>query len=111
MCAALTTLNRLPDCVLPTPNQTLYPGVWRCAVLHCVICCPQFKDWFSNPLTGAVETGQEVSRQLVERLHGVLRPFLLRCAPDKGVCVESVGVGLGPHCAAQCEAEQISNDI
>ena len=41
-------------------------------------CCVQFKDWFSNPLTGAVETGQEVSRQLVERLHGVLRPFLLR---------------------------------
>lgn len=39
---------------------------------------PQFKDWFSNPLTGAVETGQEVSKQLVERLHGVLRPFLLR---------------------------------
>jgi hypothetical protein len=38
----------------------------------------QFKDWFSNPLTGAVETGQEVSKQLVERLHGVLRPFLLR---------------------------------
>lgn len=38
----------------------------------------QFKDWFSNPLTGAVETGQEVSAQLVERLHGVLRPFLLR---------------------------------
>jgi hypothetical protein len=39
----------------------------------------QFKDWFSNPLTGAVEAGQEVSGQLVERLHGVLRPFLLRC--------------------------------
>jgi SNF2 family DNA or RNA helicase len=38
----------------------------------------QFKDWFSNPLTGAVEAGQEVSGQLVERLHGVLRPFLLR---------------------------------
>lgn len=38
----------------------------------------QFKDWFSNPLSGAVETGQEVSGQLVERLHGVLRPFLLR---------------------------------
>jgi E1A-binding protein p400 len=38
----------------------------------------QFKDWFSNPLTGAVETGAEVSGQLIERLHGVLRPFLLR---------------------------------
>jgi hypothetical protein len=39
----------------------------------------QFKDWFSNPLTGAVESGEGVSQQLVERLHGVLRPFLLRC--------------------------------
>ncbi len=38
----------------------------------------QFKDWFSNPLTGAVETGAAVSGALVERLHGVLRPFLLR---------------------------------
>ncbi|WIA20226.1 hypothetical protein OEZ85_006067 [Tetradesmus obliquus] len=38
----------------------------------------QFKDWFSNPLSGAVEAGGEVSVQLVERLHGVLRPFLLR---------------------------------
>ena len=38
----------------------------------------QFKDWFSNPLTGAVESGENVSGQLVERLHGVLRPFLLR---------------------------------
>lgn len=38
----------------------------------------QFKDWFCNPLTGAVEAGTAVSGQLVERLHGVLRPFLLR---------------------------------
>jgi E1A-binding protein p400 len=53
----------------------------------------QFKDWFSNPLTGAVEAGEAVSHALVERLHGVLRPFLLRwgCVGCRGwgecVCV------------------------
>ncbi|KAG7668752.1 hypothetical protein Ndes2437B_g07158 [Nannochloris sp. 'desiccata'] len=38
----------------------------------------QFKDWFSNPLTGMVEGSAEYSKAIVERLHGVLRPFLLR---------------------------------
>ncbi|EIE18784.1 hypothetical protein COCSUDRAFT_221, partial [Coccomyxa subellipsoidea C-169] len=38
----------------------------------------QFKDWFSNPLTGMVEGQEAVNKALVERLHGVLRPFLLR---------------------------------
>ncbi|KAK9804733.1 hypothetical protein WJX72_002805 [[Myrmecia] bisecta] len=38
----------------------------------------QFKDWFSNPLTGMVEGQETVNKELVERLHGVLRPFLLR---------------------------------
>jgi hypothetical protein len=60
----------------------------------------QFKDWFSNPLTGAVETGQEVSRQLVERLHGVLRPFLLRCVP------RCVAHGARRRAQRQCAAMQ-----
>ncbi|KFM26869.1 Helicase swr1 [Auxenochlorella protothecoides] len=38
----------------------------------------QFKDWFSNPLTGMVEGSAEMNRAIVERLHAVLRPFLLR---------------------------------
>ena len=38
----------------------------------------QFKDWFSNPLSGMVEGAAAVNRATVERLHGVLRPFLLR---------------------------------
>lgn len=56
------------------------PGIVQCCLCSVLVAnfAPQFKDWFSNPLTGAVETGQEVSKQLVERLHGVLRPFLLR---------------------------------
>ncbi|PNH05360.1 Helicase SRCAP, partial [Tetrabaena socialis] len=38
----------------------------------------QFRDWFCNPLTGMVEGSEAYNKQLVERLHGVLRPFLLR---------------------------------
>jgi len=38
----------------------------------------QFKDWFSNPLTGMVEGSAEYNKAIVERLHAVLRPFLLR---------------------------------
>ena len=39
----------------------------------------EFKDWFSDPLSGAIER-REVGKhsELIERLHGVLRPFLLR---------------------------------
>lgn len=38
----------------------------------------QFKDWFSNPLTGMVEGSAEYNRAIIDRLHSVLRPFLLR---------------------------------
>ena len=38
----------------------------------------EFKNWFSSPLTGMVEGGGGVNMDLVSRLHGVLRPFLLR---------------------------------
>uniref|UniRef100_A0A670Z8P8 Snf2 related CREBBP activator protein n=1 Tax=Pseudonaja textilis TaxID=8673 RepID=A0A670Z8P8_PSETE len=38
----------------------------------------EFKEWFSNPLTGMIEGSQEYNDNLVKRLHKVLRPFLLR---------------------------------
>lgn len=38
----------------------------------------QFKDWFSNPLTGMVEGSAEYNKAIIQRLHAVLRPFLLR---------------------------------
>ena len=37
-----------------------------------------FKEWFSNPLTGMVEGSSEYNDGLIQRLHKVLRPFLLR---------------------------------
>jgi hypothetical protein len=37
-----------------------------------------FKEWFSNPLTGMVEGNSEYNDNLIRRLHKVLRPFILR---------------------------------
>ena len=37
-----------------------------------------FREWFGNPLVGMVEGTEEYNAQLVERLHKILRPFLLR---------------------------------
>lgn len=73
-------------------------------VLPCGCSHAQFKDWFSNPLTGAVEAGQEVSGQLVERLHGVLRPFLLRWGGVAAVpaCCTAGLRGLHLGCCSAC---------
>lgn len=38
----------------------------------------EFKDWFSNSIQGMVEGKQELNRELISRLHTILRPFILR---------------------------------
>ena len=38
----------------------------------------EFKEWFSNPMTGMVEGQEGVDRRVIQRLHGILRPFILR---------------------------------
>nr|CAD7588966.1 unnamed protein product [Timema genevievae] len=38
----------------------------------------EFKEWFSNPVTGMIEGNAEYNENLIKRLHKVLRPFLLR---------------------------------
>ncbi|XP_061364443.1 protein PHOTOPERIOD-INDEPENDENT EARLY FLOWERING 1 isoform X2 [Gastrolobium bilobum] len=38
----------------------------------------EFKDWFSNPISVMVEGEEKVNKEVVDRLHNVLRPFLLR---------------------------------
>ena len=37
-----------------------------------------FREWFGNPLVDMVEGTEDYNAQLVERLHKILRPFLLR---------------------------------
>lgn len=38
----------------------------------------EFKEWFSNPMTGMIEGNMEYNESLINRLHKVIRPFLLR---------------------------------
>lgn len=38
----------------------------------------EFKDWFSNPISGMVEGQEKINKEVVDRLHNVLRPFILR---------------------------------
>ena len=38
----------------------------------------EFKEWFSNPVTGMIEGTETVDQQVIDRLHAILRPFLLR---------------------------------
>lgn len=37
-----------------------------------------FKDWFSEPLQRALQSNQVVNTQIIENLHNILRPILLR---------------------------------
>ncbi len=37
----------------------------------------EFKEWF-NPVSGMIEGKERANQELIDRLHGVLRPFLLR---------------------------------
>ena len=82
-------LNFPCDCRLlltGTPLQNSLMELW--SLLHFLM--PNvfenhrdFKEWFSNPLTGMIEGSQEYNEKLVARLHKVLRPFLLRRIKDE----------------------------
>lgn len=37
-----------------------------------------FRDWFYSPFYQAMHYNESLSRQLIETLHSILRPFLLR---------------------------------
>ncbi|CAG7833591.1 unnamed protein product [Allacma fusca] len=38
----------------------------------------EFREWFSNPVSGMVEGNSEYNENIIRRLHKVLRPFILR---------------------------------
>lgn len=38
----------------------------------------EFKDWFCNPISVMVEGQDKVNKEVIDRLHNVLRPFILR---------------------------------
>jgi len=64
-----------------TPLQNNLMELW--ALMHFLMpnvfqSHREFKEWFSNPVTGMIEGNSEYNESLIKRLHKVLRPFLLR---------------------------------
>ncbi|KAI6645978.1 SWR1 complex protein, SNF2 family DNA-dependent ATPase [Oopsacas minuta] len=64
-----------------TPLQNNIMELW--ALMHFLMpdlfsCHSDFKEWFSKPLMEIVEGNQTQRDRVVERLHRILRPFLLR---------------------------------
>lgn len=64
-----------------TPLQNSLMELW--SLMHFLM--PQvfqshkeFKDLFDNPVSSMIEGEQEVNEDLINRLHGILRPFILR---------------------------------
>jgi len=43
----------------------------------------EFKEWFSNPVTGMVEGKTSHNEKIIERLHGILRPFFASPPQDE----------------------------
>eukprot|EP00051_Salpingoeca_urceolata_P017870 m.246625 g.246625 ORF g.246625 m.246625 type:complete len:1254 (+) comp19067_c0_seq7:238-3999(+) len=67
-----------------TPLQNKLPELW--ALLNFLLpkifnSCRNFEEWFSAPFSGTnekMELGEEEQLLIIQRLHKVLRPFLLR---------------------------------
>lgn len=38
----------------------------------------EFKSWFATPISGMVEGAEQLNKNLISRLHRILRPFILR---------------------------------
>lgn len=64
-----------------TPLQNNLTELW--ALLHFLMphlfqSLSEFKEWFSNPLTSMVEGTSDMNDSIIKRLHGAIRPFILR---------------------------------
>lgn len=64
-----------------TPLQNELMELW--ALMHFLMpdlfsSHAEFKDWFASPLNAMVDGTQVLNQKLVERLHSILRPFILR---------------------------------
>uniref|UniRef100_W5M6I9 Snf2 related CREBBP activator protein n=1 Tax=Lepisosteus oculatus TaxID=7918 RepID=W5M6I9_LEPOC len=75
------TLSQRRLLLTGTPLQNSLMELWSLMhflMPHVFQSHREFREWFSNPLTGMIEGSQEYNEGLVKRLHKVLRPFLLR---------------------------------
>jgi SNF2-related domain/Helicase conserved C-terminal domain/Myb-like DNA-binding domain len=64
-----------------TPLQNNLMELW--SLLHFLMPSvfashQDFKEWFSRPVDEMIEGAEQFNRDLIDRLHGVLRPFILR---------------------------------
>ncbi|KAI6236659.1 hypothetical protein M3Y95_00181100 [Aphelenchoides besseyi] len=64
-----------------TPLQNNLMELW--ALLHFLLPAvfasrDDFKDWFNNPISDMIEGNEDFNVAVVQRLHRVLRPFILR---------------------------------
>ena len=74
-----TSLGRL--LLTGTPLQNNLMELWSLMhflMPHVFESHRDFKEWFSNPMSGMVEGNSEYNDSLIKRLHKVLRPFILR---------------------------------
>ena len=64
-----------------TPLQNSLMELWSLMhflMPHIFQSHSEFKEWFCNPVNNMIEGNTSVNEQLISRLHGVLRPFILR---------------------------------
>ncbi|KAF0291837.1 Helicase domino [Amphibalanus amphitrite] len=64
-----------------TPLQNNLMELWSLMhflMPHVFASHREFKEWFSNPVSGMIEGNTEYNESIIKRLHKVLRPFLLR---------------------------------
>ncbi|XP_050722344.1 helicase domino-like [Eriocheir sinensis] len=64
-----------------TPLQNNLMELWSLMhflMPHIFASHREFREWFSNPVTGMIEGNKEYNENIIKRLHKVLRPFILR---------------------------------
>jgi SNF2 family DNA or RNA helicase len=64
-----------------TPLQNNLMELW--SLLHFLMphvfrSRKEFSYWFANPMTNIIEGGSNQNAEVVTRLHGIIRPFILR---------------------------------
>ena len=64
-----------------TPLQNNLMELWSLMhflMPHVFASHREFKEWFSNPVSGMIQGNSEYNDSIIKRLHKVLRPFILR---------------------------------
>ena len=77
-----------------TPLQNSLMELWSLMhflMPHLFASHQDFKEWFSNPLSGMIEGSREYNESIVKRLHKVVTRFIL-LSTDVSLCVTNWSV-------------------